>query len=214
MFIVDYKTPEKDYERYGKLFANNLTPYVDDTARFSSMIISMKAVHLLLMISNVLNRPMSEIMSDEEKLSNLVGAEFFTKTMATCLEHLPFGLNLSIVLDHKLLSENTVQVWLDSISRDFVLCTVYFIYEGAHSECYRKYVQKKVDKDFMSLRKTMKLPDFLTCLDRSLHVFNILREKLFLPRLLELHQKTPAPELVEECSGFNSMSAALKGLKK
>lgn len=210
MIIIDYKTPQKDYDRHGRYFAHELEKWLNDPGRFSSQMINMRAVSLMIMISDLLSHPLDEILHDEEMLSCLVGAEFFTKTMAICLENLHFGLNLSIVLENKLLSESTVQNWIDSVSKDLIVCTVYFIYEGAHPEYYRKYVQKKTDKQFMQMRKTMTMSDFLTCLDRSIHVFNILREKFFLPKLIDLQKQKNHRELIERCDGFNTIGDVIK----
>lgn len=216
MLIIDHKTKQSDFDKCSRVLADSLNPYIESTPHFCSQMIRMKAVNLLLMIADTLDRPVNEILQDEEKLGALCNAKFFTETMAACLSKLNYNLNASIILkylDGKDGTFNNVQAWLDEVEKDFVAFSLYCIYEGASPDCCRKYINKKYEKIITEMRKRMSLSDFISQLDRSLHVFNIIRTKLFEPKFEALHA-TPLDDHYCDAGSVNSMSACFASIRK
>ncbi|MBQ1267622.1 MAG: hypothetical protein IIY06_12865, partial [Proteobacteria bacterium] len=196
----------------------DLRPWMDNPSRFSSQLVANGTVNLLFMIASFFDAKVEDLIKDRDTVAMISNAGFFTEVLEKAIEKLDVKYNIGILFNDTIFGANTLQNWLTSVQRDFIVCSVYFIYEGATTDCYRKYVQKKIDKKtdkkLVALRKTMVLDDFLTLLSRSLHVLNYLRAKLFTPTLdaLEAERVKACQDMGKE--QFNSMAAAFAMAKR
>lgn len=211
--LIDHTVKRDDYDSMADIIAKDLIPWKQDAPRFASQLIRNGAVTLLMMIASSFDKPLDDILKDRDTCAELANAGFFSEVMEKALERIDVKFNIALILDEPF-TGNKLHNWITSIQADFVLCVIYFIYEGATPDCCRKYIDKKTDKKLVELRKTMTLDDFLTLLSRSLHVLNYLRAKLFTPTLDKLES-----ERVKACQDsnkdhFNSMAAAFAMVKR
>jgi hypothetical protein len=212
--LIDHNAKAADYDAMADIIAADLRPWMNSPSRFASQLVSNGTVNLLFMIASFFDAKVEDLIKDRDTVAMISNAGFFTEVLEKAIEKLDVKFNIGILFNETIFGANTLQNWLTSVQRDFIVCSVYFIYEGATTDCYRKYVQKKIDKNFTQMRRKMGFDDFLTMLSRGLHVLNLLRQKLFIPKLEELEA-----ERVKACQDmgreqFNSMAAAFASVKR
>lgn len=211
--IIDHTVKQTDYDAMADIIAADLRPWMNNPSRFASQLVSNGTVNLLFMIASFFDAKVEDLIKDRDTVAMISNAGFFTEVLEKAIEKLDVKYNIGILFNETIFGANTLQNWLTSVQRDFIVCSVYFIYEGATTDCYRKYVQKKIDKNFTQMRRKMGFDDFLTMLSRGLHILNLLRQKLFIPKFEELEA-----ERVKACQDmgkeqFNSMAAAFAMVK-
>lgn len=212
--LIDHTIKQTEYDAMAEIIAADLRPWMDSPARFASQLVANGTVNLLFMIASFFDAKVEDLIKDRDTVAMISNAGFFTEVLEKAIEKLDVKFNIGILFNETIFGANTLQNWLTSVQRDFIVCSVYFIYEGATTDCYRKYVQKKIDKNFTQMRRKMGFDDFLTMLSRGLHVLNLLRQKLFIPKFEELES-----ERVKACQDankdhFNAMAEAFAMSKK
>ena len=209
--IIDYNVKKEKYDEIASIVAKDLRRWQHDVSRFSSVMIMNKSVNLLIMLSKIFEKPVDEIMDDRDSVAMIVNSAFFTEVMERAVRQLDVHHNIRLLLDEKFLSKDTLQDWVTAVQKDFVVSMVYFLYEGGTGEYYRSHVGKKVDKNFMKIRKECDFADFITMLSRGLHVLNHMRETIFRPRLDELEVARIAKSQ-DPGRSINSMAAAFSAI--
>lgn len=212
--IIDHTVKQTDYDAMADIIAADLRPWMDNPSRFSSQLVANGTINLLFMIAQFFDAKVEDLIKDRDTVAMISNAGFFTEVLEKAIEKLDVKYNIGILFNETIFGANTLQNWLTSVQRDFIVCSVYFIYEGATTDCYRKYVQKKIDKNFTQMRRKMGFDDFLTMLSRGLHVLNLLRQKLFIPKFEELEAERVKACLDTGKEQFNSMAAAFAMAKR
>jgi len=212
--LIDHTIKQSDYDAMADIIAADLRPWMDNPARFSSQLVANGTVNLLFMIASFFDAKVEDLIKDRDTVAMISNAGFFTEVLEKAIEKLDVKYNIGILFNETIFGANTLQNWLTSVQRDFIVCSVYFIYEGATPDCYRKYVQKKIDKNFTQMRRKMGFDDFLTMLSRGLHVLNLLRQKLFIPKFEELEAERVKACLDTGKEQFNSMAAAFAMVRR
>jgi hypothetical protein len=212
--LIDHTIKQSDYDAMADIIAADLRPWMNSPSRFASQLVSNGTVNLLFMIASFFDAKVEDLIKDRDTVAMISNAGFFTEVLEKAIEKLDVKFNIGILFNETIFGANTLQNWLTSVQRDFIVCSVYFIYEGATADCYRKYVQKKIDKNFTQMRRKMGFDDFLTMLSRGLHVLNLLRQKLFIPKFEELEAERVKACLDTGKEQFNSMAAAFASVKR
>jgi len=212
--LIDHTIKLSDYDAMADIIAADLRPWMNSPSRFASQLVSNGTVNLLFMIASFFDAKVEDLIKDRDTVAMISNAGLFTEVLEKAIEKLDVKFNISILFNETIFGANTLQNWLTSVQRDFVVCSVYFIYEGATTDCYRKYVQKKIDKNFTQMRKKMGFDDFLTMLSRGLHVLNLLRWKLFIPKFEELEAARVKACQDASKDRFNTMAAAFAMAKR
>ena len=197
--IIDHTVKQTDYDAMAEIIAADLRPWMDNPSRFASQLIANGTVNLLFMIAQFFDAKVEDLIKDRDTVAMISNAGFFTEVLEKAIEKLDVKFNIGILFNETIFGANTLQNWLTSVQRDFIVCSVYFIYEGATTDCYRKYVQKKIDKNFTQMRKKMG---------------NLLRQKLFIPKFEELEAARVKACLDTGKEQFNSMAAAFASVKR